>query len=81
MFVGATTLLAEAHAPEERVKAQAAKRLHRLRHGGDDGALSSGAVRAAGGWAALSLALPAGTGGGAAAAGLAGTRLLAAKVA
>lgn len=56
MFVGATTLLAEAHAPEERVKAQAANDFIVFGTVATT-ALSSGAVHAAGGWAALNLAL------------------------
>lgn len=56
MFVGATTLLAESHSPEERVKAQAANDFIVFGTVAAT-ALSSGAVHAAGGWWALNLAL------------------------
>jgi MFS family permease len=56
MFVGATTLLAESHSPEERVKAQAANDFIVFGTVATT-ALSSGAVHAMGGWWALNLLL------------------------
>jgi MFS family permease len=56
MFVGATTLLAESHSPEERVKAQAANDFIVFGTVAMT-ALSSGAVHAWGGWWALNLGL------------------------
>lgn len=54
MFVGATSLLATAHAPEERIRAQAANDV--LVFGCVAAtAFASGAVHAAAGWAALNL--------------------------
>lgn len=57
MFVGATTLLAGAHRPEERVRAQAANDLIVF---GTTAATAflSGALHATAGWAALNLVLP-----------------------
>jgi MFS family permease len=56
MFVGATTLLSTAHAPEERVKAQAANDLMVFGTVACT-AFLSGAVHARAGWVALNLAI------------------------
>jgi MFS family permease len=54
MFTGATTLLSEAHAPEERVRAQTANDFIVFGTVACT-ALASGAVHAAAGWAVLNL--------------------------
>ncbi|MBE9605191.1 MFS transporter [Acetobacteraceae bacterium H6797] len=56
MFTGATSLLAESHTSEERVKAQAANDLIVFGTVGLS-AFGSGAIHALGGWAALTLVL------------------------
>ncbi len=56
MFVGATSLLGAAHAPEERVRAQAANDFIVFGTVACT-AFLSGAVHAGGGWAALNLSI------------------------
>jgi MFS family permease len=56
MFTGATTLLAEAHRPEERVRAQAANDFIVFGTVACT-ALTSGAIHASAGWAVLNLLL------------------------